>query len=208
MDLEIAPSILSADFGKLSEEIAEIEPHCERIHFDVMDGHFVPNISFGAPIMKWIKSKLPIDVHLMIEHPWEFFEDFVKAGGDSITIHQEVCEDLRENLEKIRDLGVKAGVSIKPKTGVDSIKDVLSLVDQVLVMTVEPGFGGQKFMPDMMSKVSELRDMGFEKDIAIDGGVNGETAKVCRDAGANVLIAGSYIFGSNDRAKAIKSLRV
>ncbi|MDA1060826.1 MAG: ribulose-phosphate 3-epimerase [bacterium] len=207
MDLEIAPSILSADFGKLSEEIAEVEPYSERIHFDVMDGHFVPNISFGAPIMKWIKSELPIDVHLMIEHPWDFFEDFVKAGGDTIIVHEEACEDLRGTIEKILALGVKAGVSIKPKTGVESITNVLDLVQQVLIMTVEPGFGGQKFMSDMMPKIAQLKEMGFDKEIAIDGGVNGETAKICRDAGANVLIAGSYIFGSEDRIAAINSLR-
>ena len=207
MKLELAPSILSADFSKLGADIAEVEPHSDRIHVDVMDGHFVPNISFGAPVMKWIDSKLPLDVHLMIEHPWKYYEDFVKAGADIIIIHEEVCDDMRARLEQIKAMGVDAGVSIKPDTPVERIKDVLDIVEQVLIMTVEPGFGGQKFMHEMLPKIVQLRDLGFDKDIGIDGGVNAETAKLCRDAGANLLIAGSYVFKADDRKERLESLR-
>ena len=207
MAIQVSPSILSADFNILAQEIAELEPYSERIHFDVMDGHFVPNISFGAPVLKWIKSKLPIDVHLMIENPEQYIEDFAKAGADLIVVHSEVCDDLPSTINKIKDLGVMAGVSIKPKTPVSDIKEYLSIMDQVLIMTVEPGFGGQSFMEDMLPKIKELKDLGFEGDIAIDGGVNAETGTLCRDAGADILIAGSYIFGAEDRIEAIAALR-
>ena len=213
MKVQIAPSILSADFGKLNEEVAAIEKYAQRIHFDVMDGHFVPNISFGAPVMKWIKSSLPIDVHLMIENPWKYFEDFVKAGGDLLIFHQEVCEedggefDLKKVVELVKKLGVKVGISIKPGTSVAAIKGVLGMIDQVLIMTVEPGFGGQEFMRGMLPKISELREHGYHGDVAVDGGINAETAKLCVAAGANILIAGNYIFGAKDRGGAVRSLR-
>lgn len=207
MKIEISPSILAADFSKLGQEIADVEPHSDRLHIDVMDGHFVPNISFGAPVYKWIDSKLPLDVHLMIEHPWQYYEDFVKAGASIIIIHEEVCDDMRARLEQIKTMGVDCGISIKPATGVEKIKDVLDIVDQVLIMTVEPGFGGQEFMPDMLPKVRELREMGYEGDIGIDGGVNAETAKLSVEAGANVLVAGSYVFKAEDRKAQIDSLR-
>ena len=207
MVVQIAPSILSADFNILGKEIAEVEAHVDRIHFDVMDGHFVPNISFGAPVLKWLKTKLPIDAHLMIENPENYIEDFAKAGADLIIVHSEACSDLELILKKIKDLGVETGVSIKPKTPVSEIKNNLSLIDQVLIMTVEPGFGGQSFMEDMLPKIKELKDLNYEGDIAIDGGVNGETGKLCREAGAGILIAGSYIFGSEDRLAAIRSLK-
>ena len=210
MKIKIAPSILSADFGKLSEEIKSVEPYSDIIHVDVMDGHFVPNISFGAPVTKWIKSDLPQDVHLMISEPEKYLEDFVKASGAGarLIVHQEACGDgLRAVLEKIRELGAGAGVSIKPGTGVDAIKDVLDIVDIVLIMTVEPGFSGQSFMADMLPKCGELRDLGYEGDICIDGGVKGENAKACIDAGANVLVSASYVFGAEDRVAALKSLR-
>ena len=213
MKIQVAPSVLSADFGKLNEEIATIEKYSDRLHYDVMDGHFVPNISFGAPVMKWVKTKLPIDVHLMIEHPWLFFEDFVKAGGDLLIVHSEACGeeggefDLKNVLLKIKEFGVKTGVSVKPKTSVESIRGVLDLADQVLVMTVEPGFGGQSFMPDMVPKISQLKEIGFKGDIGVDGGINAETAKVCREAGANILVAGNYIFTAEDRLEAIAALR-
>lgn len=214
--VQIAPSILSADFGKLSAEIAEVEPYSDRIHFDVMDGHFVPNISFGAPILKWVKTKLPIDVHLMIERPWLYLEDFVKSGGDLIIVHEEVCAKSGKNslvnvLKMIKKLGAKVGVSIKPKTSVKALvrslgKEGFKNVDQVLVMTVEPGFGGQSFMPKMVKKIGELRAAGFKSDIAIDGGINAETGRVCVEAGADILIAGNYIFGAKDRVGAVKRL--
>lgn len=216
--VQIAPSILSADFGKLTQEIAEVEPYTDRIHFDVMDGHFVPNISFGAPILKWVKTKLPIDVHLMIENPWLYLEDFVKSGGDLIIVHSEVCAKSGKNslvnvLRMIRKLGAQTGVSIKPKTSVKTLVKGLggergfSNVDQILIMTVEPGFGGQSFMPKMLGKIGQLRKMGFKGDIAIDGGINAETGKICADAGANILIAGNYIFGAKDRVGAVKNLQ-
>lgn len=210
----IAPSILSADFGRLNQEIAEVEPFCDRIHVDVMDGHFVPNISFGAPVMKWIKTALALDVHLMIYHPWDFFDDFMEAGASTIIVHQEVCGEYEGGLMAVLKLlgekGAGRGVSIKPDTTVDLLSGVLDagLVDQVLVMTVQPGFGGQKFMPDMLKKVQELRKKGFNGDIGIDGGVNAETAKICIEAGANLLIAGSYIFQSPDRRARIQSLKI
>lgn len=213
MKVQIAPSILSADFGKLNEEIAEIEAYADRIHFDVMDGHFVSNISFGAPVLKWVKTKLPIDVHLMIEHPWKYLGDFASSGGDLLIVHQEACEedglefDLSKVLGMIKDFGVKTGVSIKPATSVRVLKDVISLIDQVLVMTVEPGFGGQQFMTGMLPKIGELREHGFFGDIAVDGGINDQTAKLCREAGANILIAGNYIFSQKDRLAAINSLK-
>lgn len=216
MKVQIAPSLLSANFGRLNEEVTLIEPYANRWHFDVMDGHFVPNISFGAPVMKWIKTALPIDVHLMIEKPWLYFEDFKKAGGDLIIVHEEVCAETGEFslgnvLRMIKGMELKMGVSIKPKTSVDKIKDVLDLVDQVLIMTVEPGFGGQKFMEDMMPKIGELKKLGFKGDIAIDGGINDKTATICVEAGANILIAGNYIFGAGDdkeKIEAAKSLKV
>ncbi|MEK7672450.1 MAG: ribulose-phosphate 3-epimerase [Patescibacteria group bacterium] len=210
MKVQIAPSILSADFGKLNEEMAELEPFCELFHVDVMDGHFVPNITIGAPVVSCLNTRLPLDVHLMIENPEKYVEDFVKAGSDRIIVHSEACKDLRGVLQLIAKLGAKPAVSIKPKTPVSDIADVLDIVDEVLVMTVEPGFGGQSFMPDMVAKIGELKALGFKGDIGIDGGVNAETAKVCRDAGATVLVAGNYIFAADDldgRIERIKSLR-
>lgn len=207
MKIEIAPSILSVDFGKLNEEIATVEAFADRLHVDVMDGNFVPNISFGAPVYKWIKSKLPLDVHLMIEHPWDFFDDFIEAGGRTLIVHSEACPDLRGVLGLIKERGALPAVSIKPATPVSDIKDVLDLVDQVLVMTVEPGFGGQAFMEDMVKKIGELKELGFKGNIGVDGGINEKTAKICVEAGANILIAGNYIFGAKDREEAIKRLK-
>lgn len=213
MKTEVSPSILSADFGKLNEEVASVEPYCDRLHIDVMDGHFVPNISFGAPVYKWIKTDLPMDVHLMIEHPWKFFDDFVKAGAHTLTIHEEVFRNdeyeggLSKALREIAGKGIFAGVSIKPGTPVKNILNILDLVDQVLVMTVEPGFGGQDFMEDMVDKIRELRGEGFDKNISVDGGINAETGKICVDAGANILVAGSYIFKAENRRDAIERLK-
>ncbi len=207
MLIQVAPSILSADFNILGKEIAQVEADVDRIHFDVMDGHFVPNISFGAPVLKWLNTKLPIDAHLMIDNPEKYIADFAKAGADLIIVHSEACSDLEAVLKAIKELGVQAGVSIKPKTAVSDIKNNLSLIDQVLIMTVEPGFGGQSFMADMLPKIKELKELGYEGDVSVDGGVNDETGKLCREAGANILVAGSYIFGSEDRLAAIRSLK-
>ncbi len=207
MDKKISPSILSADFGKLNEEIRSVEPFSDMIHIDVMDGHFVPNISFGAPVMKWISTDLPLDVHLMIEHPERFLKDFVDAGAFNITVHQEACVHLNRVIQQIKEFGVKASVAINPATPVSFIKEVLGDVDMVLVMSVNPGFGGQKFISSVVSKIRELRDLGFEGDIEVDGGINGETVKVCEEAGANVFVAGSFIFKAKDRKEAILKLR-
>lgn len=213
--VKVAPSILAADFGRLNEEIASVEPYADLIHVDVMDGHFVPNITIGAPVVRCIKTKLPLDLHLMIENPEKFVGDFVKAaatagsstGSDRIIFHSEACKDVVGLIGEIKELRARPGISIKPKTPVSDIKDVLDLVDEVLVMTVEPGFGGQEFMEDMLLKIRELRDLGFKGDIAVDGGINAETGKLCVEAGANILAAGSYIFRAEDRVKAIESLR-
>ena len=213
MKIEVSPSILSADFGKLNEEVADIEGFSDSLHIDVMDGHFVPNISFGAPVYKCIKTNLRMDVHLMIEKPWRFLDDFIKAGGATIVIHEEACREedydggLPAVLKLIRSKGATSGVSIKPKTEIKAIMDHLDLIDYILIMTVEPGFGGQEFMEEMLPKISTLREAGFTGHIAVDGGINSETAKKCAEAGANILIAGSYIFGADNREKAIQSLR-
>jgi len=205
--IKIAPSILSADFGKLNEEIAAVEPYSDWIHVDVMDGHFVPNITIGPVIVKSIKSKLPLDCHLMIESPERYVENFVKAGAAHITVHQEACIHLDRNIQQIKDLGVKAGVSINPATPAETLKHVIDKVDLVLVMTVNPGFGGQRFIPEVLSKISYLRNLRSDLDIVVDGGINEETAKLVIEAGANILVAGSYIFGVQNRKKAIERLR-
>ncbi len=207
MNIKIAPSILSADFGKLNEEIASVEPYVDLLHVDVMDGHFVPNITIGAPVVQCIKSKLPLDLHLMIEHPERYVEDFVKAGAASITVHQEACRHLHRVIQQIKSLGVKAAVSINPATPLEMIEEVLDDVDMVLIMSVNPGFGGQKFIEGALGKIAELRKLKPDLDIEVDGGINAETAKKCVEAGANILVAGSYIFGAKDRQQAIQSLR-
>lgn len=206
-DIKIAPSILSADFGRLNEEISSIEPFCDLIHVDVMDGHFVPNITIGALVVAKIKSGLPLDVHLMIENPEKYLEDFAKSGAALITVHAEACPVLPGIIDKIHKLGCKAGVSIKPKTPISTIESVLNKVDLVLVMTVEPGFGGQSFMHEVVPKIRTLRDKAPDLDISVDGGINKETAKIAKEAGANILVAGSYIFNAVDRKMACRNLR-
>ena len=182
------------------------------LHIDVMDGHFVPNISFGAPVMKCIRKDFDgvFDVHLMISEPLRYIDDFVKAGADMITFHLESDSDASATIDAIHQKGLKAGIAIKPKTPAEAVKPYLDRVEMVLVMTVEPGFGGQKFMTDMMPKVTEIRhwieEIGRDIDLQVDGGVNGETAKVCIQAGATVLVAGSYRFSKPDYAAAIQSL--
>ncbi len=208
LSLKIAPSILSADFGQLNAEIASVDEHVDFIHVDVMDGHFVPNLTLGAPVVKCLKSRVPLECHLMISEPERYIEDFAKAGAWMITIHWEATqENTAEVLKAIRVLGVKPALSLNPPTEIEAIVPYLSLVDQVLVMTVNPGFGGQSFIPEALSKVSWIRERYPELDICMDGGINAETGQQALDAGANALVAGSYIFSAADRVAAINTLR-
>ncbi|MFA4891187.1 MAG: ribulose-phosphate 3-epimerase [Candidatus Gracilibacteria bacterium] len=257
MDIKIAPSILSADFSRLQEEVASVvEAGAEMIHVDVMDGHFVPNITIGVPVVESLAGSrvvtVPLDVHLMIENPEKYVGSFADAlaGGrgreisqDYIVVHAEACgasegggggglgsvEALTQCLKLIKSRGIRAGFSVKPGTPLEQYEGALPLADMVLVMTVEPGFGGQKFMEDMMPKVKWLREKldasqrgagqgagrgavlagrgALNYEIEVDGGINAETAKVAREAGANVLVAGSYIFKAKDRGEAVVSLK-
>ncbi|MGE4131731.1 MAG: ribulose-phosphate 3-epimerase [Bdellovibrionales bacterium] len=208
----VAPSILSADFARLGEEIQAVEAAgADWIHVDVMDGHFVPNLTIGAPVVKGLKrfAKRPLDVHLMIDRPERYIEDFVKAGADYLTIHVEATPEVAGTLKRIRELGVKPGITLRPGTPVESLFPHLSLVDLVLIMTVEPGFGGQSFMADQVAKIelvrAELTRLGREDVlIEVDGGINAETAQQVR--GADVLVAGNFVF-KNDYASAIQQLK-
>lgn len=212
MTIIVAPSILSSDFANLENEIKRLEENgSDWVHVDVMDGHFVPNLTIGAPVVKALKrvSSIPLDVHLMISNPEKYIDDFAKAGSDIITFHYEAEPDnVIKLVDKIHSYGIKAGISIKPKTTVDEIKQYSDIVDLVLIMTVEPGFGGQKFMQDCADKIKEIKEIA-KKDIIIeiDGGINKETAEYCKKLGANALVAGSYVFSSNDMKEAINSLR-
>lgn len=212
--VKIAPSILSADFAKLGEEIRDVEAGgADYIHVDVMDGHFVPNITIGPLIVEAIRpvTKLPLDVHLMIENPDQFIEAFAKAGADYLTVHVEACTHLHRTIQLIKSFGVKAGVVLNPATPVSMIQHVIEEVDMVLLMTVNPGFGGQSFLSSVLPKISEVKDLaesvGTEVEIEIDGGVNAETAKLCVERGATVLVAGSAIYNQPDRHQAIKNIR-
>lgn len=211
MDKLIAPSILSADFANLELEIKKItEAGADWVHVDVMDGHFVQNLTLGPPVVASLKkvSNLPLDVHLMIENPERYVDAFIKAGSDYLTIHIESTQSAREILEKIRKANVKPGITLRPKTSLETILPYLPLVDLVLVMTVEPGFGGQSFMVDQVSKIKELNKIRTEKNlkylIEVDGGVNAETLNHCQEA--DVLVAGNYVF-KNDYKKAISYLK-
>lgn len=207
----VAPSLLSADFSILKDEIQKVEKcGADWIHIDVMDGHFVPNITIGAPVVKSLRpvTKIPFDVHLMIERPELFVDEFISTGADYLTIHVEATQNPAKVLDMIRDRNCKSGISLRPATSIDQILPLLPKVDLILIMTVNPGFGGQSFMHDQTSKIhrvrKELKKIGSEALIEIDGGVNAETAHACRDA--DVLVAGSYIF-KNDYKKAIASLK-
>lgn len=202
----IAPSILSADFGKLNEEIASIEPFVEMIHLDLMDYHFVPNLTFGAVVIKGIKTKLKMDCHLMVEDPDKYLEELAKLGVYSVTVHFEACPHLHRVVSRIRELGMKAAVAINPATPVCLLKDIVPFLDMVLVMSVNPGFGGQKFISTAVTKIAELKAMKADLLVQVDGGINAESAKLCRDVGADILVAGSYIFASANRKTAINSL--
>jgi len=203
----ISPSILSADFGQLNEEIASIETLADTLHVDVMDGHFVPNLTFGAPVVRCIRTKLPLHCHLMVENPEHYVEAFAEAHAAEFIFHIEASKDAEALIKKIRGHGMKAGVSLNPGTELGALEKVLPLVDSVLVMSVNPGFGGQEFMPVALEKIRVLREKFPNLNIAVDGGINAETGKLCREAGANILVAGSFIFKANDRAVAISGLR-
>ena len=201
---QLCPSILSADFNRLGEQIKILENEGVKIlHIDVMDGDFVPSISFGMPVIKSIRkeSKMFFDVHLMVTEPERYIRDFVECGADSITVHAEACEDLERTIELIRAAGVKVGVSIKPATPVNDISHLLGEVDMVLVMTVQPGFGGQKYLEECTEKIKELRELidaeGLDTQIQVDGGINEETLSTVMEAGANLIVAGSYAFREN-----------
>jgi ribulose-phosphate 3-epimerase len=209
--IKIAASILSADFSKLAIELKKVERGgADLIHVDIMDGHFVPNITIGPVVVKYIRkaTKLPLDVHLMIENPVKYMGAFVDAGSDMITVHIETVslKELASIAKGLKSKGVKLGISLNPGTPLTKIKKALPLVDFVLVMSVNPGFGGQAFIPSALNKIRKLRVI-FKKDIAVDGGINNITGQLVREAGANVLAAGSYIFRAKNTKKAINSLR-
>ncbi len=213
MSIIISPSILSADFANLERDIKIVEDNgADWIHVDVMDGHFVPNITIGVPVVKSLKkiTKLPLDVHLMIENLDKYIEPFAKAGADILTFHYEAVKEneIAELIKKIKSYGIKAGISIKPKTRPDALLPYLDIVDMVLVMTVEPGFGGQSFMGDCAEKIKFIKQNASDDlIIQVDGGINAQTGKICKDFGANSLVAGSYIYGADDIAQAINSLK-
>ncbi|MDD5729915.1 MAG: ribulose-phosphate 3-epimerase [Candidatus Omnitrophica bacterium] len=211
MTLKIAPSILSADFSRLGKEIKEVESSgADMIHIDVMDGHFVPNLTIGPAVVKYIRkvTKLPLDVHLMIDNPLKYTDRFLQSGSDMLTLHIETITPaaFKKEASRLRKLGVRVGVSLNPATPLNKIKGILSHSDFVLVMTVNPGFGGQAFISGVLPKIKELRSL-FSGDIAIDGGINDQTAKQVVACGANVLAAGSYIFGAKNKKKAIERLK-
>ncbi|MFJ8261583.1 ribulose-phosphate 3-epimerase [Rummeliibacillus sp. NPDC094406] len=211
--IQIAPSILAANFSKLATEVKEVEEAgAKLIHIDVMDGHFVPNITMGPIVVEALRPEttLPLDVHLMIENPDQYIEDFAKAGANYITVHVEACRHLHRTIQLIRSFGVKPGVVLNPHTPIESIKHILEDVDLVLLMTVNPGFGGQKFIHSVVPKIAELSALIKEKnlnvEIEIDGGINTETIVPCAQAGATIFVAGSAIYGKENRKEALQSI--
>ncbi len=210
--VQIAPSILSADFARLGAEVRAVEKGgADLIHIDVMDGHFVPNLTFGPVVVKHIRpyTHLPFDVHLMMTNPARFIPDFARAGADMITVHLESDEDTADLISLIKKEGKKVGLSIRPKTSVSKLLPFLPMIDLVLVMSVEPGFGGQVFIPQSLEKIAALKDLIGRKpvQISVDGGINHITAPACVLAGADILIAGSYVFGHKSYARQIERLK-
>lgn len=210
----VAPSILSADFSKLLEEVQEVEQFgAKYLHVDVMDGHFVPNISLGAVVYKHLKGKVNMvfDVHIMIEHPEKYAKTFIDAGADILTFHYEATNDVKGMIDLIHSLGANAGISIKPNTDIHVLDPYLSELDLILVMSVEPGFGGQAFLSNSLEKLAYLKEVKtknqFTYSIEVDGGINQETGKLCVESGAEILVAGSYIFGHKNRKEAVEGLK-
>ncbi|MFS1518329.1 ribulose-phosphate 3-epimerase [Bacillus sp. SCS-151] len=212
--IKVAPSVLAADFSRLADEITDVvEGGADYIHIDVMDGHFVPNITIGPLIVDAIRpiTNIPLDVHLMIENPDTYIPLFAKAGADIISVHVEACPHLHRTIHLIKEHGVKAGVVLNPSTPVESIQHILEDIDLVLLMTVNPGFGGQQFIRSVVPKIEAvskmIQDKRLQVEIEVDGGVNVETAPICVEAGANVLVAGSAVYNKQNRKEAIKSIR-
>lgn len=211
--IQIAPSILAANFSKLADEVKEVEEAGAKfIHIDVMDGHFVPNITMGPIVVKALRpvTDLPLDVHLMIENPDQYIESFAKAGADYITVHVEACRHLHRTIQLIRSYGVKPGVVLNPHTPIEWIKHILEDVDLVLLMTVNPGFGGQRFIQSVVPKIAELsaliKEKNLDVEIEIDGGINSETIIPCAQAGATIFVAGSAIYGKENCKEALQSI--
>lgn len=213
--IKISPSVLSANLANLAKECASIESDgADLIHLDVMDGNFVPNITFGAPVIKWARyaAKIPFDVHLMIDEPIRYIEDFANAGADIITVHIEACRDIEATIDKIHECGKKAGVSVKPCTPVDRLYPLLDKIDMALVMTVEPGFGGQGLIVETLPKVKALKNeierRGLKIPIEVDGGIKADNIAKVAEYGAEIFVAGSSVFGEQNRAKAMSKLRM
>lgn len=213
--IHICPSILSADFSRLAEEIKDVESKgADCIHLDMMDGHFVPNLTFGVPIIAALRKhvSIPFDAHLMVEHPDVYVDGLAKAGVQYVTVHQEACPHLDSTLQHIRSAGMKCGVALNPATPVSSLSCVAAQLDMILIMSVNPGFGGQKFIPYSLDKIREARVLldsvgNTEAVVEVDGGVNADTVQAVKEAGATFLVAGSAVFGAADRAAAIAALR-